>query len=98
MNGNGFVGLTPAEATADLLASMTRTQQAVTNTHLPSTAAERLCDTHRRHVAATAQLANAERELDLATTAVTDATIALAQAKEDLIEDTLGIYYGAHHR
>ena len=96
MNGNGFVGLTPSEAHADLQAAIARTQLTVTTTRPPSTAAERLRDAHRSHVEATTRVTIAERELDLATTAATDAAIALEQAKRDLIDDTLGIYYGAH--
>ena len=96
MTGNGFVGLTPTEAHQDLVASAARTRMTVTTTRPPSTAGERLRDAHRQHVEANTRVAQAERELDLATTAATDAELILAQAKDDLIADTLGIYYGAH--
>ena len=97
MTGNGFVGLTPTEAEADLQAAAARIRMTVTTTRPPSTAAERLRDAHRQHVEANTRVAQAERELDLATTAATDATLILAQTKEDLIMDTLGINYGPNH-
>ena len=97
MTSNGFVGLTPTEAHADLVASAARTRLTVTTTRPPSTAAARLRDAHRQHVEANTRVALAERELDLATTAATDAELILAQAKDDLIMDTLGVNYGPHH-
>lgn len=94
MTGNGFVGLTPTEAEADLQAAAARIRLA---TNRPSaTASERLRDAHRACVEANTRVAQAERELTAATTAHTDAATTLARAKEDLIADTLGIYYGAH--
>lgn len=97
MTGNGFVGLTATEAEADLQAAIARTHLTVTTTRPPSTAAEHLRDAHRQHVEANTRVAQAERELDLANTAATDAELILAQAKDDLIMDTLGVNYGPHH-
>ena len=97
MTGNGFVGLTPTEAHADLVASAARTPLTVTTTRPPSTAAARLRDVHRASVEANTRVALAERELAEATAAATDAAVILAQAKDDLIMDTLGVNYGPHH-
>ena len=97
MTGNGFVGLTPSEAEADLQAAAARIRMTVTTTRPPSTAAERLRDAHRDHTTATTRLAIAEREYAAASDAVTDTADALEQAKQHLIADTLDLNYGAHH-
>ena len=95
MTGNGFVGLTPAEAEADLQAAAARIRLAANRP--PSTASERLRDAHRDHVEAQTRLAVAERDLVDASTAAAETAIALEQAKKHLIDDTLSLYYGALH-
>jgi hypothetical protein len=94
VTGNGFVGLTPAEAEADLQAAAARIRLAANRP--PATAAERLRDAHRCSVEANTRVALAERELAEATAAATNEAIALEQAKQHLIDDTLSLYYGTH--
>ena len=96
MTGNGFIGLTPAEAEADLQAAAARTRLTMTVTPPAATAAERLRDAHRQHVEANTRLTLASRELTAADDAATKTGIALEQAKRDLIDDTLSLYYGTH--
>jgi len=97
VTSNGFVGLTPSELEADRNAFAARTRLTVTTTRPPSTAAARLRDVHRCSVEANTRLAQAERELAEATAAAANEAIALQQAKDDLIMDTLGVNYGPHH-
>ena len=95
MTGNGFVGLTPSEAEADLQAAAARIRLATNRP--PATAAERLRDAHRDHTTAQTRKGIAERDLADASTAAAETAIALEQAKQHLIADTLSLYYGAHH-
>jgi len=94
LKGNGFVGLTPSEAEADLQAAAARSRLTVNRP--PATAAERLRDAHRDHTTAQTRLAVAERDLVDASTAAAETAIALEQAKQHLIDDTLSLYCAAH--